>query len=489
MLSPHPWKACWQPLFWLFFCPSVWQKYVATLDPTLPPEFSLSTLRPEHWQHPELFRLLKLIFVFLPLSTGAIVGFILWSNGYSNALGRGIFYAWTVNLLGGLLYGITISVAFGLVSSTLASLLIGMMYGFEGNWYPLAILSGLFAVSVASSTLLQFVPFSTLHLIQQVKGIIMGLSITGTLLFLWVVLAVYVEKYVLLPRFPEMIRVDLRMIGLGLGIGFIYGFSTGRWYWAGLLTTLFIFLMTLASSLSDHNFFHPLVGGVSNTLLFSWLFILPYLLTAYLTHPPSGLIAGLIGSGGIYTLTYYFMTSPPPTWFILSVPIVVIAGYTIFFWRPFFFYPFAITYNMLLYLMDQRHLDDPHRLRLHQHTAFWDEYQHLPLWGLDKHLIMIAERHPQWVQPALAMLKGTPQQWAAQITQLELYQEIKNPYITGIPLTLENTELFVGRREVGRLIEQLLEHHGPAILLRGQRRIGKTSLLHHLPLLCEQRQE
>lgn len=483
-LSPHPWKACWQPLFWLFFRPSVWKKYVAAIDPNLPPKFALSTLRQEHWYHPGLLRLLKLIYVFLPLSTGIIVGVFLWSNGYSNALGRGIFYAWAVSLLGGLLHGITISVSFGLVASTFASLLIGMIYGFEKSWSPSAILSGLFAVSVASSVLLQFMSFPNLSLIRQVKSIALGLFITGALLFLWVVLAIYVEKYVLLPRFSETIYIDLKMIGLGLGIGFIYGFATGRWYWASLLTILFILLMTLANSLSENEFFYPLVGSVANTLLFSWLFILPYFLTSYLAHYSAGLMAGLLGSGGTYV--YFFMISPDspvPTWFIPLIPIVVIGGRTVFFWRPFFFYPFAIAYNMLLYLMDQRHLDDPHRLKLYQHTAFWDEYQRLPLWGLDKHLIMIAERHPQWIQPALALLKETPQKWAAQIAQLELHQDIKNPYITGKPLTLENTHLFVGRREVGRLIEQLLEHHGSAILLRGQRRIGKTSLLHHLPLL------
>ena len=54
------------------------------------------------------------------------------------------------------------------------------------------------------------------------------------------------------------------------------------------------------------------------------------------------------------------------------------------------------------------------------------------------------------------------------------------PYITGIPLT-EHQEVFVGRTDIGSRIEQLLlDQRRPPLLLYGQRRMGKTSLLHNL---------
>jgi hypothetical protein len=58
--------------------------------------------------------------------------------------------------------------------------------------------------------------------------------------------------------------------------------------------------------------------------------------------------------------------------------------------------------------------------------------------------------------------------------------EIINPYVVGVPLTRKQ-EIFVGRTEISRQIEQLLrdETH-PPLLLYGQRRMGKTSLLYNL---------
>lgn len=63
---------------------------------------------------------------------------------------------------------------------------------------------------------------------------------------------------------------------------------------------------------------------------------------------------------------------------------------------------------------------------------------------------------------------------------VERRQEIESPYIIGIPLT-EQQELFVGRTDISARIEGLLlDRRGPPILLYGQRRMGKTSLLNNL---------
>jgi len=63
---------------------------------------------------------------------------------------------------------------------------------------------------------------------------------------------------------------------------------------------------------------------------------------------------------------------------------------------------------------------------------------------------------------------------------VEARQEIDNPYIIGVPLT-EMQEIFVGRTDVSARIEQLLlDRRRPPLLLDGQRRMGKTSLLTNL---------
>src|SRR6185295_8281967 len=62
----------------------------------------------------------------------------------------------------------------------------------------------------------------------------------------------------------------------------------------------------------------------------------------------------------------------------------------------------------------------------------------------------------------------------------ELLQELDNPYVIGVPLTLQQ-EIFVGRSDVSARIEQLLlDRRRPPLLLHGQRRMGKTSLLNNL---------
>jgi hypothetical protein len=63
------------------------------------------------------------------------------------------------------------------------------------------------------------------------------------------------------------------------------------------------------------------------------------------------------------------------------------------------------------------------------------------------------------------------------------WQEIVNPYVPGTPLD-EHQEIFVGRGDVAALIERrVLSTQKAALLLYGQRRIGKTSLLKNLGLL------
>jgi len=63
---------------------------------------------------------------------------------------------------------------------------------------------------------------------------------------------------------------------------------------------------------------------------------------------------------------------------------------------------------------------------------------------------------------------------------VESRQEIDNPYVIGVPLT-ERQEIFVGRTDISLRIEQLLlDRRRPPLLLYGQRRMGKTSLLTNL---------
>jgi len=263
-------------------------------------------------------------------------------------------------------------------------------------------------------------------------------------------------------------------------------------------------------------------------------------------------------------------------------------GVTINLWQPVVLYPFLTGWNILLYQLDKgRTATKPSFLRWH--SAFWDEWQRLPLQVLDEHVLLVMERNPEEGKAALNYLSTSRQRWAAQAVQIELdarelercedvaaigktyrnlalgelnspvspllssfsrisedvaaalnqksaynqrlalsavaerlnglireltrsgdkyavrfspianswyeivtnymqeqakavelRQEIDNPYIIGIPLT-EQQEIFTGRADMGTRIEQLLlDRRRPPLLLYGQRRMGKTSLLNNL---------
>lgn len=589
-LYHNPILASLQLEFWLLFHPSAWRQYLTTVDATLTPYFALSTLRFHQWLNPELRRLLRLIYGVIPLIVGSLVWLVLWSNDYAEYWLRGGLYAIGLSLIGSFISGITLSVAFGLVAGSLAGLLAGLSYGFEQIGYQLTLLAGLFAIGTASSVLLTLTGDSLLRYSwrQRCFSIVISLLVNGVVLILSTVIMDYLAHYVLAPLISAnsiLAHLDARIIGLALGIGFLFGLLTRQSGWAVTLTLLLSLALTGLPKLPDHPVLNPLVGSMTNGLLFSLFFALPYLLAEYLTDRWDGVIAGLLGGGGIYVA--FFMVYQPNYYLLLFSLAAVAFGLTQPWWRPVVFYPLAIFINMLLYRLEQQ---KPTRILLPWHTAFWDEHQRLKLPGLDKHLIMTAERQPTLVETALTYLSHTPQAWAVQAVQLELYikrlqhcttlatlkevyrdlpteklsgslsylnhfqqisqavamaltrensylcqqaleqaidkltllaktlnliadmndpnlprfrliveewrqvithhlrylaqtREIANPYITGIPLRVQPGHFFVGRRHISARIEQILQTSSPPLLLYGQRRIGKTSLLNHLSQL------
>ncbi|MBN3899093.1 MAG: ATP-binding protein [Nostoc sp. NOS(2021)] len=270
----------------------------------------------------------------------------------------------------------------------------------------------------------------------------------------------------------------------------------------------------------------------------------------------------------------------------------IILGLTINLYLPILLYPFLTVWNALLYYLDKPTIANKRTLSLlRYHSAFWDEWQRIPLIGLDKHLLEVMKHKQVEGRAAMDYLNSSPQRWAAQAVQIELdarslqdcadveaireahriliidelenelsssfilkifsrisedvdaalnqasaynqrlalrafadklnlqlenfarssdkytvrfypiikswreiatnyadelakitelRQEIDSPYIIGVPLTREQ-EIFTGRDDIGLRIEQLLrDRRRPPLLLYGQRRMGKTSLLNNI---------
>jgi hypothetical protein len=95
--------------------------------------------------------------------------------------------------------------------------------------------------------------------------------------------------------------------------------------------------------------------------------------------------------------------------------------------------------------------------------------------------------------PLIAAIAGIAAEWttlfaaardAAQAA-LEDAREVENPFIVGNPVHVRDFGLFTGRRDLVLEIERniLRAAQTPTLLLYGQRRMGKTSILNQLPTL------
>jgi hypothetical protein len=101
--------------------------------------------------------------------------------------------------------------------------------------------------------------------------------------------------------------------------------------------------------------------------------------------------------------------------------------------------------------------------------------------GLLRELTRSSEPYALRFQPIAARWREHVAAYAHDLAvEAEQRQEIDNPYVIGVPLTAEQ-EIFVGRTDISARIEQLLlDRRRPPLLLYGQRRMGKTSLLNNL---------
>jgi len=114
--------------------------------------------------------------------------------------------------------------------------------------------------------------------------------------------------------------------------------------------------------------------------------------------------------------------------------------------------------------------------------------QRLTLSAVEDRLDSLLRELTRSSEPYAARFQPIATRWRQTISDhicaladaVEQRQEIDNPYIIGVPLT-EQQEIFVGRADISARIEQLLlDRRRPPLLLYGQRRMGKTSLLHNL---------
>ncbi len=609
--TPHPnlFLGSLHLLFWLFFHPTAWRHYITGIEPALSPGFMLLELNKAHWRNPLLRRLLIQGLIFLPFVAALPVGLVLWLRGapLDQSLVVSVTFVLGIDLALGLMIGAVVSVAAGMV----AGVTVGLAFGIAGSLTsgPIEGIMAPAAVSLAigltgsitaiivgrrpsladTSSPLASRPGLQIQIGSIVIGVLVGVVVVAGVRF---VLATLAGLATGLAEDATYWLSRALVVGASFGVasgwrrgsraGLIGGAAAGLVYGLAVAGIQTQFLQRTGFFIDS-----GLAIGLASGLLFGTSFgvtmVLPYVLSEAIAGPGAGAVAGALGSWG----RHIFRNQVPP-WPAVPLGLIgILLGLTQTWWRAPLLYPFQAAWNLVLYQLDLRRTGRDSLFRWH--AAFWDEFQRLPLAGLDDHLLLVLERNPKEGQAALAYLSTSRQRWAAQAVQIELEarrleypadistlaqahrsqapgelagpaktllrqfshlsqdieaalnqttayhqrlaltaiddrlnslereltvsslpyttrfypiashwrqivagrlqaltaageesQEIDNPYVVGVPLTAQQ-EIFVGRADIVARIEQLLlDQRRPPLLLYGQRRMGKTSLLRNL---------
>ncbi len=627
-------------LNWLLFKPSAWRHYIAGIDPNLSPDFALADLKKKHWQTPRLWKLLLFGHGLAAIWVSTILTLCLYLFHIpSNVLILIASYALLFSLIGGILGSLIISVAFGVFIGTIGGFLLSLPIAFA-NGYPLddilvfnmaeniviavllsvpdlpitllqnsdpraliIILLGIFTASCGASIMSGTTKTAYNHQPQyrQMGSIMIAVLISGiaVVLIAGVMSVLATSAAWLQSGTLYVLAYDGLIVSVfGLSLALIWGLLTSRWgqgFLFGIFASSLLALFTfLSNQVNSFGILKPILigihGGIENAMLYMLLLGLPYVLAKRIANPWAGILAGIFGSAGTYII-FVLMVGRYNISFLLPLTIaILLSGLGFIYWRPLLFYPVEAAWNLLVFRKDEKPSNHSKSdSLLHQHSAFWDEHQYIPLFGLETYLVMVAERNPAEGKAAIEHLSSTSQSWAAKEAQIELdarqlekytdvhaisfahthlaagelnssiaallrslsrisrdvkaalaqespynqrlalnaieerldgllreltrsdetyaqrfrpipakwqqiiadyvstlteavetRQEICNPYIIGIPLT-EHQEIFVGRSDISERIERLLlDSRCPPLLLYGQRRTGKTSLLNNL---------
>lgn len=581
-------------LFWLLCHPSAWRYHITRIDPTLPTNFNLADLSQTRRRIPALRRLIIQSHIVLPLLISLPVGIILWRQGVPAEILVGtVGYVLLIILTLNLMIGLVISVAAGIVGSAAVGLAVGIVGSLLGGdvAVPVAISIAMGAMGSTIGFLGSQRPVYSPALKMgpawraQMGGIVTGVLI-GVIAIEGVRFGLTILAGLTVGLSENMAYTLARMLVVGASFGVVMGWQRGliTGVTAGAAGSLAYGLAVAGVNSQGTGVLPGFAAGLLFGASFGVTVVLPYVLAEQIAGSWAGAWAGALGSWG-----RHIFRNQVPLWPTLPLGFAgIFLGISMAWWRPVLLYPFLAAWNLILYRLDQRRIG-LHPSLLRWHSAFWDEFQRLPLIGLDEHLLLVLEHHPAEGQAALAYVSAGRQRWAAQAVQIELEarrlescndiaalsqayrrlaagelagpasallralgyasrdiesglnqttayhqrlalcaiaeqlnnlareltassetyaprflpvvnrwrqlvdnhlhqlaeaversQEIDNPYIVGVPLTAEQ-EIFVGRADIVTRIEQLLlDRRCPPLLLYGQRRMGKTSLLRNL---------
>jgi len=462
-LPKSPVLASLMIIIWLIFKPSIWRRYLATIDPKLSGDVALAELNFTHWQQPALRRLLLLGHglwpIWVSLTTCLYLQFFQFPP---ETIILTSIYALLLSLIGGLLGSLLVSLVFGLIMSALGGFLLSLPVGWFGK------ISFSMAENIAIVIMLKFSQLPITHDEQAWVTVLLGIlsaGIAGNLMYSCSIINKITVAHSFYRQFGSIV---IGVVVSGLAVVLITGLTSlaahaiSKLIESGLLFTLaydtlinglfgvaiiliwflhrgklgsallvgfglgtLIGLFTLLKNHFHNDFswsliFNAIHGGIENALLYLILFAFPYVLAKRIANSWAGVVAGVFGSAGAFLAFHLMMMQNEVSPLILLWALLALVfGLGFIGWRLLFFYLFESAWNLLLFHADEKRTESPTSL-IHWHAAFWDEYQRLPFVGLDYYLVMVTERNPDEGKVVLEFISNSQQSWAAQAAQIEL---------------------------------------------------------------------
>lgn len=406
--------------FWLVFHPSAWRNHVARIDPDLPANFALRDLTREQWQNPALRRLLTQVFLVLPLLATLVLVPVFWLTGIRD--GGTLVHFPAIVLVMSVLLGLVVSVASGTVGGAVMGITVGLagslLHGTTKELLHNAAIGT--SIGLAGGICSQLAHHKQAHSpARQIGGIFTGVMIAVALIFMRYGLELLGITGGLASDTAYFVARSL-MVGasFGLAVGWQRGWSPGLA--TGVATGLLYYVVLNVTNSETTEAVRGLSSGTLFAISLTATFALPYVLITFYAGVWAGVWAGTLGSYGRHIVFASVIRNDVAAWPHLPIGFMgVILGLTVAWWRPILFYPLTAAWNLLLYQAEERRPRRRSNL-LRWHSAFWHEGQFLPLYGLDDHLLLTLQQHPDDGQVAMEYLATSHQRWAVQTAQLEL---------------------------------------------------------------------
>ncbi|MHB8191656.1 MAG: hypothetical protein ACYDGL_00045 [Bellilinea sp.] len=418
--------------FWLLVNPSGWRAALDEIDPTLPIDFSITSLNPQQRKNRNLWRFLVYNYLLLiSMSTLAVLIVLNLSEASRPVIIQSVWLTFGYSLILPLVMGYAFSVGSGMVFAGLIALGIGLLARQTDFFFlPVALAGGLTGCVLLNRSRDTRLIFRGRHII----GLLAGFISAGILLSLGVlIVSGKIFGFSLgNPGGAPLHDPFAQIIAITSGVLYAIAFTIAvaakahKSFWrslpAGVIAGMILAISYYFFVRSEENSAIFLISAaIGAGLLMSLLFTIPWLLTDWVGGPQAAAVAAAVITGvswvrlGSYLVVGFSENQANYFWALLTVGI----GLSFSTWRPILLLPFVSVWNNFLYSLERGKKTGPLKF-FRLHSVFWEEGQLIHWPGLDEYLLLQAERDPQEYEKNAVMLAHTPQRGIVQSVEIEL---------------------------------------------------------------------